>query len=116
MSKFTTTNGAVGTNGTFLIGTLHKPRNLTQWGATFYAKGTFGGGTLSWLWSDDGTTVALLPLTDYQGVAITSTANDSFNVTFGNGNTLTDNPKFYGTLAGGSSLATVTFGYYDNQG
>lgn len=111
--KVTTT---LATNATAFIGTLHKPRALTQWSATFYAKGTFGGGTLSWLWSDDGTTVSLLPLTDYSGTAITSTANDSFNVNFGNGSLNNDQPKFYGTLAGGSSLASITFGYYDNQG
>lgn len=103
------------TDSTFYIGTLHKPRALTQWSATFFAKGTFGGGTLSWQWIDNGDTAILLPLTDYTGAAITSTAADTFNVNFGNGNTNSDAPKFYATLAGSTS-ASITVGYLDNQG
>lgn len=113
MTRIATT---ISTNTTVEIGRLHRPRPLTNWQATFFAKGTFGGGTLSWFWADNNDTVNLLPLTDYTGASITSTANDSFNVTFGNGNKINDDPRFFGTLAGGSTLASITLGYYDNNG
>lgn len=103
-------------NTTVPIMNLHKPRALTDWQGTFYAKGTFGGGTISWQVAVRGDTATLLPLTDYTGTSITSTANDLFNTVFGNGNANTDAPRFYATMAGGSTLATVEVGIYDNQG
>lgn len=111
MARFSTT---ISSNTSVKLGTLHRPRALTQWNATFFAKGTFGTGTLSWSWADAGDTANLIPLTDYTGAQITSTATDSFNVNFGNGNTLEDQPSFYATLAGSTS-ASITLGYYDNQ-
>lgn len=108
-------NSLVG-NTTVPIMNLNKPRALTQWNGTFYAKGTFGGGTISWSVAVRGDTATLLPLTDYSGAAITSTANDIFNTNFGNGNSNSDCPRFYATMAGGSTLASVEVGVYDNQG
>lgn len=101
-------------DGTVKLGILHKPRALTQWNATFFAKGTFGSGTIAWLWADNGDTSTLLPITDYSGAAVTSTSNDSFNVNFGNGNKLADQPQFFATLTG-STNPSITLGYYDNQ-
>lgn len=111
--KITTTFTA---NATKFLGAINKPRALTGWTGTFFTYGS-GYGTIAWQFSPDGTTANLLPLTDYAGTAITSTAADSFQSNFGNGSKLDDAPLLYATLTGGSTVAiSITAGYFDNQG
>lgn len=94
---------------------VHRRRGATQYDATLFANGTFGGGTIAWLWSPDGGTTKQ-PIKDMSGTAVTSTAADSFNVQFGNTttNAASDQIKIYATLTGSTS-PSITVGVIDNR-
>jgi hypothetical protein len=99
--------------GETFIGTVMRPPNLTNWFATFFAYGTFGGTTINWQWSpDNGTT--FLPMKDLTGNAVTSTTNDSFNSEFGTGKKNSDHITLWVNLVSGSGI-NVNVGFYDNQ-
>lgn len=102
-------------DATKLIGKVVKDRNNSTYLATFFLHGTFGGGTISWLWSPDGGTTKI-PVKDQLGSAITSTAVDGFNVPLGNGSCYdnSDAPEIYATLAGSTNPA-LTVGFFDNN-
>lgn len=101
-------------DGTVALGPLHKPRGDNMWEATFFAKGTFGGGTLSFQWADDGDTANLIPMTDISGTQLSYTQPDCANARIGLGSGLTDQPKFYATLIG-ATAPSLTVGYLDTN-
>lgn len=95
------------------VGTVDRRRDHVVWKATFFAYGTFGGGTVAYYWSpDNGTT--LMPLTDYSGNPITSAANDSFNSELCTGSHNTDKITIWIALNGATS-PSLTIGFYDNN-
>lgn len=99
-------------NGTVLLGNVAKNRDYYEWKATFFAYGTFGSGTVAYFWSPDGTT--MLPIKDMGGIAVSSAANDSFNVNQCTGSKNTDRISIYATLSGATS-PNLSVGYYDNN-
>lgn len=110
--KFT---NSITTNVQTYICDIHRRKDTWVYIVTLYAAGTFGGGTISWNWSPDGGTT-ILPIKSAAGTAITSTANDSFNVQFGNGDDIlsANQLKIYATMAGAIS-PVVTVGAIDNR-
>lgn len=101
------------TNTSVFLGNVVRPRNFDEWKGLFFVYGTFGGGTVSWLWSPDGG-ITKLAMTDYTGTAITSSANDSFKANFETGSDNNDRIQLYATLSGGSN-SNLTVGFYDNH-
>jgi hypothetical protein len=102
-------------DGTYFLGNVVKSRNYDVWKGLFYAYGTFGGGTVAWRWAPvAGSTAVLLPMADYTGAAITSTANDSFTSEFVTGSKNTDHIQLYAVVTG-SAGASITLGFYDSH-
>lgn len=80
---------------------------------TVSAQGTFGGGTISWVQSyDAGATT--FPIFDKTGVAVTSTASDSFNIDLGTMNYSQTEPRICAVMAG-STTPSVIFRITDNN-
>lgn len=92
---------------------VNKKRDFEFWQATFFAYGSFGGGTVNWLVSPDGGTTKII-MYDASGSAYTSTANDDFTVTLGGGTTNSDCIKVYATISG-STDAVVNLAVFDNN-
>ena len=81
--------------------------------ATVSAKGTWGSGTITWKISyDEGSTYE--PMKDLVGTAMTSTADDSFNVPLGKAGSSQDNPYICAVLSG-STNPSLTFRVMDNN-
>lgn len=105
----------ISSNGTFQIGTIDRNRNYHRWEATMFVDGTFGGGSLAWLWSPD-KGVTKLPINDQSSTRapIISIANDSFLTAGQSGDKNSDKVQLYVTLTGASS-PNLTIGFIDNN-
>lgn len=110
MANYRTTIAA-NTTGTAIV-TVHKPRTLTEWFATFNAYGTFGGGTLSYAISTDGGTTKVA-MKDISGSSYSATANDSVNISTGVSNHNGREPIIYAVLTGATS-PSITIDVLDN--
>ncbi len=110
MSKYAVTMTA---DATTFIATANRRNGSDSYFATLFAYGTWGGGTIAWQWSPDGGTTKL-SIKDQMGSAITSTANDSFNISLGTGGSLSTAPLIYATLSGSTGPA-LTVGLLDNN-
>lgn len=106
---------AIIADGTYLLGHVDKARNLDSWKGLFFAYGTFGSGTVAWNWSPVNSSSTLLAMKDYNGTAMTSTANDSFTSEFVTGSHNDDKIALYAVVTG-SSGASITIGFYNNVG
>jgi hypothetical protein len=113
MAKYTATFSANAAD-TYIC-TAHRRRGATVYDVTLFANGTFGGGTIAWIWSPDGGST-FQPIKDLSGNPITSTAADSFNAQFGTPatNFASDQVKIYATLTGATS-PVITVGAIDNR-
>lgn len=109
MAKATQT---ITTNGDTLIGSLGSASEQPFAIATLFAQGTWGGGTITWKISYDGGTT-LINIKDNNGVVMTSSANDTFNISTGMTNKASDVIKIYATLSGATS-PSLTVGFFDN--
>lgn len=100
-------------NGTYLVGNLVKKRDSNNFAMTCWVEGTFGSGTIAWRLSrNSGTTT--IPLSDYNGAAITSTAAGAFNSQPCTGNNNNDRVQLYVILTGATS-PSLTVGFIDNN-
>ena len=111
MAKYTATLTTASAS-TFVCN-VNKKRDFEFWQATFFAWGTFGGGTVNWLISPDGG-ITQIAMYDASGTPYTSTANDDFTATLGGGGALGDQIQVYATLTG-SVGATVNLAVFDNN-
>ncbi len=101
-------------DGDYFLCDMNKKRDLTEYKYAVNAYGTWGSGTVTFKISTDGGTTKV-PLKDASGNSITSTADDNFTGSWGNGAKNGDAPKMYATMAG-STGASVVIDVYDNNG
>lgn len=113
MAKYTATFTADAAN-TYVC-TVNKKRDLTDWFATAFVTGTFGGGTVTLLISPDGGTTKV-PLLNTSNVAIsTGTAGAMSSIRLGgSGSTNSDSMIIYATLTGSTNPA-LTVAIFDNN-
>lgn len=104
----------IAADGDTYIADIVKKRDFYQWFGTFYASGTWGGGTITYKVSVDGGTTKI-PLKDASGSSITSNADDNFTVNLTAADKLSQTTKLYLTMAGSTS-PSVTVTLDDNNG
>lgn len=101
-------------DGDTYIADVVKKRDFYQWFGTFYASGTWGGGTITYKVSVDGGTTKI-PLKDASGASITSNADDNFTTNLTTPAKLSQTTKLYASMAG-STNPSVTVTLDDNNG
>lgn len=111
MAKFTANFSANAAN--VYLCDLHRRRDADFYVASFFAAGTFGGGTVTLFVSlDKGAT--FIPLMPSGGTAVSFVGAGMVLTNFGNPSSNTDSIQFYATLAGATS-PNVTVSVYDNR-
>lgn len=111
MAKYTSTIVA---DGSTLLCTIDRNRNLPSFMATVCAYGTFGSGTLILQISPDGGTTKLT-IKDNNSVAISLTASGTANIELLTGSKNTDGLQLYATLTG-STNPSITVATFSNVG
>jgi hypothetical protein len=109
MASYTQTITA---DGTYKLGNVFRG-DASYYIATVYASGTWGSGTINWKWSPDGGNT-LFALKDASNNALSSTANDSYNIALGNATPAQTSPAVYAVLSGSTS-PSLTVGLLDNR-
>lgn len=90
-----------------------RPRHSDAFLGTLVVTISSGTGTVALQVSPDGGTTKV-PVKDSSGLSISTTSSAQFNFIMGNGDKISNPPKLYADLSGGSS-AVVTVTLFDNR-